>query len=292
MPIVSSVFILNSKQVNFMKLQDKVCVVTGAAGILCSAMVEALLEDGAKVALIGRTESKLVDLKNQLAKKGFTETLVTAADVLDEAALRQAKSAINSKWGPIDILINGAGGNHPKATSPAEQMTSETPKDQSFFGMSLDAFGFVFDLNFKGTLLPCQIFGEDMVDNKGGNIINISSMSADRPLTKVGAYSAAKASVDSLTQWLAVHLAPVNVRVNALAPGFFVTGQNKFLLYQEDGETPTARGQKIINNTPMGQFGSPEDLKGSIKFLAGPDSRFITGIILPVDGGFSAFSGV
>ena len=275
-----------------MKLQDKVCVVTGAAGILCSAMVEALLEDGAKVALIGRTESKLVDLKNQLAKKGFSETLVTAADVLDEAALRQAKSEINSKWGRIDILINGAGGNHPKATSPAEQMTSDTPKDQSFFGMSLDAFGFVFDLNFKGTLLPCQIFGEDMVDNKGGNIINISSMSADRPLTKVGAYSAAKASVDSLTQWLAVHLAPVNVRVNALAPGFFVTGQNKFLLYQEDGETPTARGQKIINNTPMGQFGSPEDLKGSIKFLAGPDSRFITGIILPVDGGFSAFSGV
>ena len=273
-------------------LENKVCIVTGAAGVLCSAMVEALLEEGAKVALIGRTESKLADLQSELAAKGLTETLVTPADVLSEDALREVKSKVNETWGPVDILINGAGGNHPKATSPAEQMTSETPKDQSFFGMSMDAFGFVFDLNFKGTLLPCQIFGEDMVDGRGGNIINISSMSADRPLTKVGAYSAAKSSVDSLTQWLSVHLAPVNVRVNALAPGFFVTGQNKFLLYQEDGVTPTARGQKIINNTPMGEFGSPDDLKGAIKFLAGPASRFVTGIVLPVDGGFSAFSGV
>ena len=273
-------------------LKDKVCVVTGAAGVLCSAMVEALLEDGAKVALIGRTESKLTDLKNTLAKKGLDQTLVTAADVLDADALKTAKAKINAEFGSIDILVNGAGGNHPKATSPAEQMTSETSKEDSFFGMSMDAFGFVFDLNFKGTLLPCQIFGEDMTDKKDGNIINISSMSADRPLTKVGAYSAAKSSVDSLTQWLSVHLAPMNVRVNGLAPGFFVTGQNKFLLYQEDGVTPTARGQKIINNTPMGEYGKPEDLKGAIKFLAGPGARFVTGITLPVDGGFSAFSGV
>jgi NAD(P)-dependent dehydrogenase (short-subunit alcohol dehydrogenase family) len=273
-------------------LENKVCIVTGAAGILCSAMVEALLEDGAKVALMGRKESKLTDLKNKLADKGLTETMVTAADVLDETALRAAKAKINSTWGSIDILVNGAGGNHPKATSPAEQMTADTPKEDSFFGMSMDAFGFVFDLNFKGTLLPCQVFGEDMVDKKDGNIINISSMSADRPLTKVGAYSAAKSSVDSLTQWLSVHLAPMNVRVNALAPGFFVTGQNKFLLYQEDGVTPTARGQKIINGTPMNEFGKPEDLKGATSFLAGPASRFITGIILPIDGGFSAFSGV
>ena len=273
-------------------LKGKVCVVTGAAGVLCSAMVEALLEEGAKVALIGRTESKLIELQEKLSNKGLGETLVTAADVLNEEDLREAKTKINTAFGPVDILINGAGGNHPKATSPAEQMTAATAKEDSFFGMSMDAFGFVFDLNFKGTLLPCQVFGEDMVDHKSGNIINISSMSADRPLTKVGAYSAAKSSVDSLTQWLAVHLAPMNVRVNALAPGFFVTGQNRFLLYQEDGKTPTARGQKIINNTPMGEFGKPEDLKGAIKFLAGPGSRFVTGIILPVDGGFSAFSGV
>jgi NAD(P)-dependent dehydrogenase (short-subunit alcohol dehydrogenase family) len=273
-------------------LNNKVCVVTGAAGILCSAMVEALLEDGAKVALLGRTESKLVDLQERLKAKGLIETLVVPADVLDSTALNAAKEAINAYWGKVDILVNGAGGNHPDATSNAEQMTAKTAIEDSFFGMSLDAFGFVFDLNFKGTLLPCQIFGRDMIDSGGGNIINISSMSADRPLTKVGAYSAAKASVDSLTQWLSVHLATRNIRVNGLAPGFFVTGQNKFLLFEEDGETPTARGQKIINNTPMGEFGKPEDLKGAIQFLAGPASRFVTGITLPVDGGFSAFSGV
>ena len=273
-------------------LKDKVCVVTGAAGILCSAMVEALLEEGAKVALLGRTESKLVNLKKELHDKGYSETLVTTADVLKAGDLIKAKEFINSTWGKVDLLVNGAGGNHPNATSKAEQMTEDTPLEDSFFGMSLDAFGFVFDLNFKGTLLPCQIFGKDMIDSGEGNIINISSMSADRPLTKVGAYSSAKASVDSLTQWLSVHLATRNIRVNGLAPGFFVTGQNKFLLFKEDGETPTARGLKIINNTPMGEFGRPEDLKGAIKFLAGPDSRFVTGITLPVDGGFSAFSGV
>lgn len=273
-------------------LKDKVCVVTGAAGVLCSAMVEALLEDGAKVALIGRTESKLMELQSKLGKKNLDQTLVVVADVLDVDQLASAKSKINTAFGPIDILVNGAGGNHPGATSQAEKMSSSTLKEDSFFGLNMDAFGFVFDLNFKGTLLPCQIFGEDMVDKKDGNIINISSMSADRPLTKVGAYSAAKSSVDSLTKWLATHLAPVNIRVNALAPGFFVTGQNKFLLYREDGVTPSARGQKIINNTPMGEFGQPEDLKGAIKFLAGPGSRFVTGIILPVDGGFSAFAGV
>ena len=273
-------------------LKNKVCVVTGAAGILCSAMVEALLEEGAKVALLGRTESKLVNLKKELHDKGYSETLVTTADVLKAGDLIKAKEFINSTWGKVDLLVNGAGGNHPNATSKAEQMTEDTPLEDSFFGMSLDAFGFVFDLNFKGTLLPCQIFGKDMIDSGEGNIINISSMSADRPLTKVGAYSSAKASVDSLTQWLSVHLATRNIRVNGLAPGFFVTGQNKFLLFKEDGETPTARGLKIINNTPMGEFGRPEDLKGAIKFLAGPDSRFVTGITLPVDGGFSAFSGV
>jgi NAD(P)-dependent dehydrogenase (short-subunit alcohol dehydrogenase family) len=274
------------------KLNNKVCVVTGAAGILCAALVEAMLEDGARVALLGRTESKLIELQEELKAKGYDQTLVVSADVLSAEDLKNAKAKINATWGKVEILINGAGGNHPKATSPAEQMKNDTKIEDSFFGLSLDAFGFVFDLNFKGTLLPSQIFGADMLDAGSGNIINISSMSADRPLTKVGAYSAAKASVDSLTQWLAVHLAPRNIRVNALAPGFFVTGQNKFLLFQEDGVTPTARGQKIINNTPMSEFGKPEDLKGAIKFLAGPDSRFVTGIILPIDGGFSAFSGV
>ncbi|NQZ57202.1 MAG: SDR family oxidoreductase [Lentisphaeraceae bacterium] len=275
-----------------MSLKNKICVVTGAAGILCSAMVEALLEDGAKVALLGRTESKLVDLQSELNNKGFGETLVVAADVLNTQDLLDAKTKINSTWGKIDLLINGAGGNHPDATSAAEQMTKDTPKEDSFFGMSMDAFGFVFDLNFKGTLLPSQIFGEDMLASGSGNIINISSASAKEPLTKVAAYSAAKASVDNFTKWLSTHLAPMNIRVNALVPGFFVTGQNKFLLYQEDGETQTARGQKSINATPMSQFGKPEDLKGAIKFLAGPASRFVNGISLTVDGGFSAYAGV
>jgi len=164
--------------------------------------------------------------------------------------------------------------------------------EDSFFGLDANAYSQVFDLNFKGSFLPAQIFGADMIAAGQGNIVNISSMSASRPLTKVGAYSNAKAAVDSFTQWLSVHLAEKNIRVNAIAPGFFVSDQNRFLLYEQDGETLTARGQKIINNTPMHEFGKAEDLKGSMKFLAGPDSRFITGIVLPVDGGFSAFSGV
>jgi len=275
-----------------MSLKDKICVVTGAAGVLCSALVEALLEEGAKVALLGRTESKLIFLKNRLADKGYDQTLVVAADVLDPQSLKLAKESINKNWGPVYLLVNGAGGNHPKATAPAEQMSDDTAMEDSFFGLDADAYSQVFDLNFKGSFIPAQIFGEDMIEVGEGNIINISSMSASRPLTKVGAYSNAKAAVDSFTQWLSVHLAEKNIRVNAIAPGFFVSDQNRFLLYEQDGETLTARGQKIINNTPMHEFGEPEDLKGSMKFLAGPGSRFITGIVLPVDGGFSAFSGV
>ena len=275
-----------------MKLKDKICVVTGAAGVLCSALAEALLEEGAKVVLLGRTESKLVSLQERFAEKGYEQTLVAAADVLDVASLEQAKKKINQTWGQVYLLVNGAGGNHPRATSPAEQMQDDTPMEDSFFGLDANAYSQVFDLNFKGSFLPAQIFGADMIEAGEGNIVNISSMSASRPLTKVGAYSNAKAAVDSFTQWLSVHLAEKNIRVNAIAPGFFVSDQNRFLLYEQDGETLTARGQKIINNTPMHEFGKAEDLKGSMKFLAGPDSRFITGIVLPVDGGFSAFSGV
>ncbi|WDE95536.1 SDR family oxidoreductase [Lentisphaera profundi] len=275
-----------------MSLQNEICVVTGAAGVLCSALVEALLEDGGRVALLGRTESKLIDLKKRLAEKGYDQTLVVAADVLNPESLRVAKAKINKDWGKVYLLVNGAGGNHPKATSPAEQMTAGTSMEDSFFGLDADAYSQVFDLNFKGSFIPAQIFGEDMIEAGEGNIVNISSMSASRPLTKVGAYSNAKAAVDSFTQWLSVHLAQKNIRVNAIAPGFFVSDQNRFLLYEKDAKTLTARGQKIINNTPMHEFGKPEDLKGVMKFLAGSESRFINGIILPVDGGFSAFAGV
>ncbi len=273
-------------------LKESVCVVTGAAGILCSALNEALLSAGAKVVLLGRTRDKLVKTAEDLKAKGFTETLVVAADVLDRASLEKARDEIQSKWGTVTHLINGAGGNNPKATTPAEFMEDSTEFAKSFFGIDVDAFGGVFDLNLKGTLLPTLVFGEGMAKAGRGNIINISSMSALLPLTKVVAYSAAKAAVDNFTRWLAVHFSKKNIRVNAISPGFFVTEQNRFLLYEKDGKTPTARGNKIITNTPMGRFGLADELKGALLYLASDMSPFTTGVILPVDGGFSAYSGV
>ncbi len=276
-------------------LNDKVCVVTGAAGVLCSVMVEALCEAGAKVALLGRTEAKLVALSDRLTQKGYDNTIPIRADVLNRQDLEHALEWILDRFGPVYLLLNGAGGNHPKAVTQAEFLDGSTDDvlAEGFFGTDLDAFGSVFDLNFKGTLLPCMVFGKAMIKAGGGNIINLSSMSAERPLTKVAAYSAAKASVDNFTRWLAVHFSRSNIRVNAIAPGFFSTRQNRFLLYEQDGRTLTSRGQKIISNTPMAQFGQPEDLKGALLFLASEGlSRFVTGIVLPVDGGFSAYSGV
>ena len=276
-------------------LKDKVCVVTGAAGVLCSVMVEALCETGAKVALLGRTEEKLVALSERLKDKGYVNTLPIRADVLVRQDLENALQTIRNRLGPVYLLVNGAGGNHPKAVTQAEFLEGNEDEAlaRGFFGTDLEAFDSVFDINFKGTLLPCMVFGQEMVGSGGGNIINISSMSAERPLTKVAAYSAAKASVDNFTRWLAVHFSKTNIRVNAVAPGFFSTKQNRFLLYEKDGQSLTARGQKIIANTPMDQFGQPEDLKGALLFLASETlSRFVTGIVLPVDGGFSAYSGV
>lgn len=272
-------------------LNGKICVVTGAAGVLCSSLVEALLEEGAKVALLGRTESKLQELQQRLKSAGFDQTLVVPADVLDKASLLSVRETIHQTWGNVDILVNGAGGNQPGATTPLEQMQEGDPLKKSFFGVDMNAFSDVYELNFKGTLLPTQIFAEDMIKH-GGDVINISSVSAERPLTKVGAYSASKASIDNFTSWLSVHLAPMKIKVNAIRPGFFATEQNKFLLYQEDGVTLSARGKKIIDATPMSQFGKAEDLKSSLKFLTHPSSRFVTGIIVPVDGGFSAYAGV
>ena len=220
------------------------------------------------------------------------DVLPISADVLSQDDLEAAKKTINDTWGPVDVLINGAGGNHPKGTTPAEQMTADTPLSESFFGAEVGGFEHVFKLNFLGTLLPCQVFGKDMTDKQDGSIINVSSMSAQNPLTKVAAYSAAKAAVDNFTQWLATHFARMNVRVNAIAPGFFITEQNRFLLLEEDGETLTARGNKIINGTPMDRFGAPEDLKSSVVFLAADSAKFITGTTIPIDGGYGAYSGV
>ena len=276
-------------------LIDKVCIVTGAAGVLCSAMAEALCEAGAKVVLLGRTEEKLIALSNQLKNKGYRHTLPIRADVLVRKDLENARNIIHDKYGLAYLLLNGAGGNQPEAVTQVEVLEGSTDEElaKGFFGLNLDVFDAVFKLNFIGSLLPCMVFAEDMVKAESGCIINISSMSATRPMTKVPAYSGAKASIDNFTRWLAVHFSQSNIRVNAIAPGFFSTEQNRFLLFEKDGNTLTSRGNKIISQTPMGEFGHPEDLKGAVLYLASQEqSRFVTGIVLPVDGGFSAYSGV
>lgn len=272
-------------------LANKVIVVTGAAGVLCSALVKGMAKEGAKLVLIGRTKSKLDELAAEVAATGAFKPLAISADVGDQAQLIAAREEIIRTLGPVDVLVNGAGGNQPKATAKAERMLEGTPLAETFFGVEIAAIKQVFDLNFFGTLLPCMVFGEGMAE-RGGNIINVSSMSAQRPLTKVLGYGTAKAAVDNLTRWLAVHLAPRGVRVNAIAPGFFVTEQNRFLLYEKDGTTLTARGKKIIDHTPLGRFGAAEELVAATVWLAGDGSSFVTGTVVAVDGGFSAYSGV
>lgn len=272
-------------------LVGKTALVTGAAGVLCSVMARDLLKAGARVALLGRTCSKLEELQRKLAEEGLTRTLVITADVLDKARLEEAAALLRNTWGRLDILVNGAGGNDPRGTTPAEQCFPDTPAEQSFFGMDMEGFEYVNRLNMIGTILPSQVFGE-LLAASGGCIVNVSSMAAFQPLTKVGAYGAAKAAVDNFTKWLAVHLAPLGVRVNAIAPGFFITDQNRFLMMEKDGETPTPRGRKVLAKTPMHRFGDPEDLCGALRFLVSPSASFVTGTIIPVDGGFLAYSGV
>ena len=272
-------------------VKGKVIVCTGAAGVLCSSIVEDLLAHGARVALLGRTREKLDALAKRLARKGLTATLVCEADVLDRAALEAAKAAVLRKWRKIDALVNGAGGNHPKGTSPAEQMTKGTKIEDTFFGLTAEGFEFVNRLNLVGTILPCQVFCKEML-KKGGAVLNFCSMAAYQPLTKVVAYGAAKAGIMNFTSFLATHLAPMGIRVNALAPGFFITNQNRFLMLEKDGKTLTARGSKVIAKTPMRKFGEPSDLHGAARFLLSDEASFITGVTLPVDGGFVCYSGV
>lgn len=274
-------------------LSGKVAVVTGAGGILCSSMAEALAKCGAKVALL--------DLNEEAAKQS-AETITAQggiargyqANVLEKGSLEEAHKKISKELGDCDILINGAGGNHPRATTDKEYFSMEDLKEdvKTFFDLEQGGVEFVFNLNFIGTLLPTQEFARDMVGRKGCNILNISSMNAYTPLTKIPAYSAAKAAVSNFTQWLAVHFAEEGIRVNALAPGFFVTNQNEKLLYREDG-SPTERTGKILAATPMKRFGMTEELIGSVLFyLCDEAAGFITGTVLPIDGGFSAYSGV
>lgn len=274
-------------------IKNKVCVVTGGSGIIGKALSFGLAEAGAKVAIIGTKKDKSESVAKEINEKFPSSTIGLAANVLDKDALVAAKSEINDKLGPVDVLVNCAGGNNPAATTQTEFMTEQNINDlsKSFFGLELDGFRSVFDLNFMGTVLPTMIFAKDMM-GRGGSIVNISSMSSYRPISRVVAYSAAKAAVNNLTEWLAVHLAKVNVRVNAIAPGFFLTEQNRFLLIDKDTNQLTARGNKIIANTPMGRFGDPEEIVGTLLYLISDISKFVTGVVIPVDGGFNAFCGV
>lgn len=274
-------------------LKDKVIVVTGAGGVLCSMMSKALASAGAKIALLDLHKESADKFVEEIRKDGGI-AFGYEANVLDKDSLKKCHEEVLRDLGPCDILLNGAGGNNPKATTDKEyfeygDLDSDT---KSFFDLDASGFEFVFNLNILGTLLPTQEFSKDMIGKKGSSILNISSMNAFTPLTKIPAYSGAKAAVSNFTKWLAVHFSKVGIRVNAIAPGFFSTAQNKALLWNNDG-TPTARTGKIINATPMGRFGEPEELLGSVLFLLSENAAsFITGVVLPIDGGFSSYSGV
>ncbi len=272
----------------------KVAVVTGGAGVLCREFCKALALCGAKVAVLNRTLSKAEAVVSDIKALGG-EAIAVGVDVRDPESVEAAHEAVLAAYGKCDILINGAGGNDPSATADDEFFSMDTlqnPEKKSFFDLPVNAFTNVFSLNIMGVLVPTQVFARDMVEKNGGCILNISSMNAFTPLTKIPAYSAAKAGVSNFTEWLAVHFAKCGIRCNAIAPGFFSTAQNAKLLWNEDG-TPTARTGKILNATPMGRFGEPEELVGGLLFLLDDRcSGFITGVVLPIDGGFNAYSGV
>jgi NAD(P)-dependent dehydrogenase (short-subunit alcohol dehydrogenase family) len=259
-------------------LVGQVAVVTGGGGVLCGAM-------GVQVAVLDLLEPAAQRVVDEIVAQGGKAVAITC-DVLDRASVEDARDTVLKRWGRVDILVNGAGGNKKQAT---------TSPDLSFFDLPPDAIRWVFDLNFLGTLLPSQVFGQPMAEQGAGCILNVSSMNAFRPLTRIPAYSAAKAAVSNFTQWLAVHMAQEyspRIRVNAIAPGFFLTEQNRFLLTEETTGNLTPRGRTIIEHTPMGRFGAPEDLVGTVVWLLSPAAAFVTGVVVPVDGGFSANSGV
>jgi len=277
-------------------LQGQVALVTGGGGILCSTMAQALAACGAKIAVADLKQEAAEAVAAKIRAEGGTAISV-GCNVLEKASLDAANATVKKELGPVDILINGAGGNHPKGTTSLEYLRKEdlagTAKELvTFYDLDPKGIEFVFNLNFLGTLLPTQAFTREMAGKGKGTIINISSMNAFRPLTKIPAYSGAKAAVSNFTQWLAVHFSKVGVRVNAIAPGFFVTDQNRALLVKPDG-SPTARSSTILAHTPMNRYGTPEDLVGALLWLTSNDaSGFVTGVVLPIDGGFAAFSGV
>ena len=273
-------------------LKGKTAVVTGAGGILCSEFAKAIAASGANTAVLDLNFEAAKKVADEINKDGG-KAIAVSANVLDKESLENAKKEVNNAFGDVNILINGAGGNNPKGTTSMEYFDGKEGEDLvTFFDLDPKGIEFVFNLNFLGTLMPTQVFARDLVKYKDSVIINVSSMNAFTPLTKIPAYSGAKAAVSNFTQWLAVHFSKVPVRVNAIAPGFFVTNQNKALLFNEDG-TPTERAGKILSQTPMDRFGEKEELIGTLLYLLSNEAAsFVNGVVIPVDGGFSAYSGV
>lgn len=278
-----------------MNEMDKVAVVTGAGGTLCSEMARDLARQGYKVALLGRSLDKLKSVEDEIRQAGGTAISVSC-DVSDEPSVKAARDAVNEQLGPCNILINGAGGNQNEAlTNITEFDERELLDDDSvkgFFNLKMDVFQSVIDVNTMGTVIPCFVFGRDMAEHKRGNIVNIASMTSYRPLTKVGAYAIAKAGIANFTQWLAVYLAPASIRVNAIAPGFFLNDRSRKIMFHEDG-SQTPRAQSILGHTPLKRFGEAPELIGAMNWLINDEAAgFVTGITLPVDGGFLASAGV
>lgn len=275
-------------------LKDKIAVVTGGGGVLCSTFAQAIAKTGAKVAVLDLRGEAAEAVAEEIRKDGG-EAMGISANVLEKESLENAKKIINEKWGTVDILLNGAGGNNPKGNTSKDYFDPkdlENPDIKTFFDLDQKGVEFVFNLNFLGTLLPTQVFAHDLIGKTDATIINVSSMNAFTPLTRIPAYSGAKAAISNFTQWLAVHFSKVGIRVNAIAPGFFLTAQNKGLLIDENGEY-TERSKKILSQTPMDRFGEKEELIGTLLWLLSKDaSGFVNGVVVPVDGGFSAYSGV
>lgn len=276
-------------------LKGKVAVVTGGGGVLCAQLATTLAESGAKVALLDLKQESAEQVAAAIRAKGGT-AIALAANVLEKGSVEAAAQQVLTQLGPCDLLLNGAGGNHPAGTTGEEYLDPtaiEKAGITTFFDLSVEGINFVFNLNFLGTLIPTQVFAKQMLGRTGCSIINISSMNAFRPLTKIPAYSAAKSAVSNFTQWLAVHFSKAGIRVNALAPGFFLTNQNRALLIDSKTGEPTARAGKILDHTPLGRFGEPSDLDGTLLWLASDAaSAFVTGVVIPIDGGFAAYSGV
>lgn len=282
------------KKFTFDDLKGKNCVITGGGGVIGAVLADGLASAGVNLAIADIKKEFADKVADKVKAEYGIKAIGVEANVLDKASLENAKKEIISNLGNIDILINGAGGNSPKATTQDEFITDENVNslENTFFGLEMEGFQKVFDLNFLGTLLPTMVFAKEMVENKKGVILNVSSMNSFRPLTKIPAYSAAKSSINNFTEWLAVHFAKMNVRVNAIAPGFFLTNQNRFLLVDEMTGKLKERGQKIITGTPMAKFGEPDDLIGGTLYLVSDISSFVTGVVLPIDGGFNIYSGV